>query len=129
MDSFLIVNEIVDYYNKSKESCFIFKIEFEKAFDTMNWEHIKRSMEFIGFGGKWISSIMACLTNAKVLILINGNPSNEFAMRNGVRQGDPLSPFLFIIAAESLSVLANKAREQGKLFGISVGSGSIKISY
>lgn len=58
----------------------------------------------MGFGEKWKMWIWGCLNSAKASILVNGNPTDEFNTSKGVRQGDPLSPFLFIAAMEGLSV-------------------------
>lgn len=74
---------------------------------------------------KWIK---ACVTTVSVNVLVNGSPSGEFNMEKGIRQGDPLSPFLFLIAAEGLSVLTHKAIEDGLLKGVEVGRDKVKVS-
>lgn len=68
-----------------------------------------------GFWFKWKKWIWTCVSNARVNILINGCPSEEFSLQNGLRQDDPLSPFLSIIAAKPLGFIINKAIGQEHL--------------
>ncbi|GKG06736.1 RNA-directed DNA polymerase, eukaryota, reverse transcriptase zinc-binding domain protein, partial [Tanacetum coccineum] len=65
-------------------------------------DQIYRLMEKIGFGSKWHSWIHGCLSNARSSVLVNGSPIDEFEIFRGLRQGDPLSPFLFILVMEGL---------------------------
>ncbi|XP_071738627.1 uncharacterized protein [Rutidosis leptorrhynchoides] len=70
-------------------------------------------MKSMGFGCKWRRWILSCLSSASVSILVNGSPTNEFTLGRGVRQGDPLSPFLFILVAEGLNILTKEAIDRG----------------
>nr|GEV00544.1 RNA-directed DNA polymerase, eukaryota, reverse transcriptase zinc-binding domain protein [Tanacetum cinerariifolium] len=76
--------------------------DFEKAFDSVNWDFLLDVMAQLNFGSKWCQWIRSCLFSASVSVLINGSPSKEFKMEQCLRQGDPLSPFLFLIVAEAL---------------------------
>ncbi|GJU62417.1 RNA-directed DNA polymerase, eukaryota, reverse transcriptase zinc-binding domain protein [Tanacetum coccineum] len=80
----------------------IFKVDFEKAFDSLKWDFLDLVMEKLGFGIKWLSWIKGCLHNVRASLLVNGSPTNEFEIFRGLRQGDHLSPFLFILAMEGL---------------------------
>ncbi|XP_071700296.1 uncharacterized protein [Rutidosis leptorrhynchoides] len=83
----------------------------------------------MGFGGKWRKWIFACLSSASISVLINGSPTNEFNISRGVRQGDPLSPFLFIIAAEGLNILTKAATNSGLFRGVEIGADKILVSH
>ncbi|XP_071715046.1 uncharacterized mitochondrial protein AtMg01250-like [Rutidosis leptorrhynchoides] len=107
----------------------LFKVDFEKAFDCLNWNFLMEVMESMGFGAKWRNWIFACLKSASVSILVNGSPTSEFTLKRGIRQGDPLSPFLFIIAAEGLNILTNAATEKGLFKGVEIGEDKVKISH
>lgn len=104
LDGPLLLNEVIDWYRIKKKSLLLFKIDFAKAFDSLSWDYLFDILKIMGFGNKWISWIMACLTSARSSVLINGSPTEEFQLARGLRQGDPLAPFLFIIAMEGLHV-------------------------
>ncbi|GKV17695.1 hypothetical protein SLEP1_g28164 [Rubroshorea leprosula] len=82
----------------------------------------------IGFGMKWRGWIRECLSTARISVLVNGSPTEEFVMGRGLRQGDPLSPFLFLIVAEGLNGLVRRAETEGMLHGPAVGNKGLTIS-
>ena len=86
-------------------------------------------MENMGFGAKWRKWITGCLRNSRASILVNGSPTFEFKIFKGLRQGDPLSPFLFIIAMEGLHVIMCKAVNAGMFKGASICQGNLNISH
>ncbi|XP_071740790.1 uncharacterized mitochondrial protein AtMg01250-like [Rutidosis leptorrhynchoides] len=106
----------------------IFKVDFEKAFDSLNWDFLMEMMRKMGFGCRWRKWILACLKSASISILVNGSPTNEFTIERGVRKEDSLSPFLFIIAAEGLNYLTKKEVEEGLFKGVHIGVDKIPIS-
>ncbi|XP_071700012.1 secreted RxLR effector protein 78-like [Rutidosis leptorrhynchoides] len=121
LDGALIANETVDYLKQKRIKSLIFKVDFEKAFDSLSWEFLMEVMEFMGFGEKWRRWILTCLKSASISVLVNGSSTNEFTLDRGVRQGDPLSPFLFIIAAEGLNALAKRAVSCNMFSGVEIG--------
>ncbi|GJS98553.1 putative RNA-directed DNA polymerase, eukaryota, reverse transcriptase zinc-binding domain protein [Tanacetum coccineum] len=96
----LVIGEAKIY----KKRFMFLKIDFEKAFDSLNWSFLFSIREQMGFSRKWKTWISSCLKSAFASVLINGSPTKEFKVKKGLRQGDLLSPFLFIIAIEALNV-------------------------
>ncbi|GJW91857.1 reverse transcriptase domain, reverse transcriptase zinc-binding domain protein [Tanacetum coccineum] len=86
------------------------------------------TMAQVNFGPKWCRWIFSCLTSTSVSVLINGSPSKEFKMKRGLRQGDPLSPFLFLIVAEALQVMTLEACNKGIFKGLSLDDDGPNIS-
>lgn len=125
----LIANEVVDEVRHSNFSCVIFKADMEKAFDSVSWDYLFLMMRSMGFSEKWINWIRECLRTARIVILVNGSPTNEVSMSRGLRQGDPLSPILFLIAAEGISGLVKATKQLDIFKGIAVGSKKIEISH
>ncbi|GJU55544.1 RNA-directed DNA polymerase, eukaryota [Tanacetum coccineum] len=129
LDGPLILNECMAWYRKRKKALMVFKVDFEKAFDSLSWKYLDEIMGKLGFGCKWRNWISGCLMNSRASILVNGSPTNEFVMQKGLRQGDPMSSFLFILAMEGLHALISKAESLGLYKGANIGRGSIKISH
>ncbi|RVW21491.1 hypothetical protein CK203_111265 [Vitis vinifera] len=93
----------------------LLKMDIEKAFDHVNWDFLMEVMSKMGFGHRWINWMKWCCSTATFSILINGSPSGFFCSSRGLRQEDPLSPYLFLFAMEALSQLLSCARN-GALF-------------
>lgn len=115
---------------KSKQSSgLVFKVDFEKAFDTINWSFIFHLLEKMKFHNKWSEWLSSIFYSSKVSVLVNGSPTKEFTPSRGFRQGDPLSPLLFNLVMEVLHVMFNKAEELGLFKGVSIGGGGAIISH
>ncbi|GJW01465.1 RNA-directed DNA polymerase, eukaryota, reverse transcriptase zinc-binding domain protein [Tanacetum coccineum] len=108
---------------------FMLKIDFEKAFDTLNWSFLDSTMSQMGFSHKWRKWVHSCLDSAFASVLINGSPTSEFKLHRGLRQGDPLSPLLFILAIEALNVAFIEAKNKNLFHGVEVGVDKVHVSH
>ncbi|VFQ82730.1 unnamed protein product, partial [Cuscuta campestris] len=100
----------------------IIKIDMAKAFDTLRWDYLESVLLRFGFSNKATSLLMANLKGSMLSVLINGQPAGYFPMTRGVKQGDPLSPLLFIIASEGLSRLLNRSMDESHIQLYNMGS-------
>jgi hypothetical protein len=121
-DSVLITNEILDSRLKEKLPGVICKLDIEKAYDHVNWHFLLYLLDRCGFPRKWCQWIHYCISTVRFSILINGSPEGFFGSTRGIRQGDPLSPLLFVLIMEALSRMMTKAVEEGLLSGFQVGA-------
>lgn len=86
-------------------------------------------MRKMGFNSRWISLLMDCISTVSFSILINDSPQPWFQPSRGLRQGDPLSPYLFILLSEVLSSLLNHAAASQQIHGIHFGNRRLSINH
>jgi hypothetical protein len=99
----------------------LFKVDFEKAYDSVDWGYLDAVMGKMSFLVLWRKWIKECVSTATASVLVNGSPTEEFPLERGLRQGDPLSPFLFLLAAEGPNVLMEAVVAQNLFTGYSIG--------
>jgi hypothetical protein len=105
LDGILVANEVVDEARKHKKELLLFKVDFEKAYDSIDWNYLDAVMLKMGFPTLWRKWIKECIGTASTSVLVNGSPTEEFYLERGLRQGKPLFPFLLLLAAEGFRVL------------------------
>ena len=129
MDAVLITNEIVDEKRRSGEEGVVFKIDFEKAYDHVSWDFLDHVLERKGFNPSWRKWMSGCLSSVSYAVLVNGNAKGWVKASRGLRQGDPLSPFLFTLVADVLSRILLRAEERNLLEGFKVGRNRTRVSH
>lgn len=122
LDRVLIANEMLDYVKKSTQSFLLFKVDFEKAYDRVSWDYLIFIMRRMGFGNRWMNWMNATVFSSWMSILVNRSATMDFKVGRGLCQGDPLSPFLFVLEAEGLSDIVKKNVSEGEFQGIKVGT-------
>ena len=128
LHSVLIANETMEEAKRCHKPCLVFKVDYERAYDSISWEFLSCMMKRLGFCHKWISWIEGCFKSATVSALVNGSPTNEFTPQRGLRQGDPLAPLLFNIAAEGLTDLMREALNKNLFTSFLVGKNRESIN-
>ncbi|KAK1310040.1 hypothetical protein QJS10_CPA08g01385 [Acorus calamus] len=96
---------------------FAAKIDLASAYDSVEWGSIESVLQAFGFPQIWIRWIMQCVTRTRAAVLINGTPSAWISQGRGLRQGDPLSPYLFVLVTEVISALIHREQREGRLLG------------
>jgi hypothetical protein len=121
LDSVLIASECLDSRMKQGDPGVLCKLDVEKAYDHVNWKFLIYLLQRCGFSRRWRDWMYFCISTARFFILVNGSPSGFFPSSRGLRQGDPLSPLLFVIVMEALSRLLDRAAREGLFSGFTVG--------
>ena len=91
------------------------KLDISKAYDRMDWDYLRAILDKMGFHSRWIHWMSMCIESVDYFVLVNGEQVGPIILGRGLRQGDPLSPYLFIICVEGLSSLIRDAETRGVL--------------
>jgi hypothetical protein len=114
---------------RGKKGEMAIKLDMSKAYDRVEWAFIEGIMRKLGFAERWISLLMECICTIQYSVLIDGVPKGYINPTRGIRQGDPLSPYVFLLCAEGLSALFQQASAMGHLKGIQSCRGGPWVSH
>ncbi|XP_026430517.1 uncharacterized protein LOC113327553 [Papaver somniferum] len=126
----VIAHELV-HTMKKKDRCDIMglKLDMSKAFDRVEWSFLSVVLKRFGFSDHWCQLIFPCISTTSISILLNGSPCNSFSPTRGLRQGDPLSPYLFILCTEAFSRYLIHAENSKLIHGLKVTKDAPSISH
>jgi hypothetical protein len=134
----LITDNIITAYeclhfmkrNRAKKNMFCaLKLDMRKAYDRLEWSYLEAVMLKLGFHRLWVQMVMRLVTTVSFQVLFNGGKLQEFLPTRGVRQGDPISPYLFLLAAEGLSCLLKHHSVSSELHGLQVALSALAVSH
>ena len=131
-NNILVAFETLHYmrnHNKGKTSFMALKLDMSKAYDRMKWSFMEKILVKMCFQDSWVELIMVCITTTSYSVLINGEPFGHITPSRGLRQGDPLSAYFFLMCTEGLHGLINKAATNGNIKGVSICQNKLKLTH
>ncbi|XP_074318184.1 uncharacterized protein LOC141654978 [Silene latifolia] len=131
-DNILLSHELLHHITKKRfgKRCLLaVKVDMSKAYDRLNWNFVKCTLLSMNFPSKFVQLIMNCISSVSYEVLINGSPGKSFRPKTGIRQGDPMSPYIFALCTEVLSQLLCDAQDKKLLNGIQLSRNAPPISH
>ncbi|WVZ55767.1 hypothetical protein U9M48_006389 [Paspalum notatum var. saurae] len=127
-ESFLTVRNAVRRLHRNRVPALFFKLDITKAFDSVRWEYLLTLLKRLGFPPRWCDWIAVLLSTASSRVLVNGVPSAPIKHGRGLRQGDPLSPLLFVLSIDPLQKLLDLATSLGYLAKLRGRAATLRVS-
>ena len=116
-------------YKSTTHGFIAIKLDMSKAYDRVDWDFLEKLMRQMGFNERWIHLIMGCVKIVSYSVLVNGEPCGMIQPTRGIRQGDPLSPFLFLLYTKGLNGLIKRAENNGEIHAFSLYGKGPKLTY
>ena len=119
----------LDHKKSGKDGYMAVNIDMSKAYDKVEWEFIEKVMRRMGFHEKWVGWVLKCITTVTYSVLINGEAHGKITPTRGLRQGDPLSSYLFLLCTEAFFALIADASNRQSLNGASIYRGYPRVTH
>ena len=113
----------LEHQKEGREGFVAIKLDMSKTYDRVEWGFIKQVMEKMGFHDKWIKLIMHCITSVSYSIFVNGVAYGSIIPTRGLREGGPISPYIFLLCADGFSSLINDVAKNQRISGVSICKG------
>jgi hypothetical protein len=118
LEGVVILHETIHELHRKKMDGVLFKIDFEKAYDKVNWNFLQQAMRMKGFDPIWCQWVQRYIEKGSVGIRVNDDIGHYFQTKKGLRQGDPLSPILFNIVADMLAIIIERGKNDDQVNGL-----------
>ncbi|XP_010666976.2 uncharacterized protein LOC104884079 [Beta vulgaris subsp. vulgaris] len=131
-DNALIAMEVfhlMKHRSRSRRGTIAMKLDMSKAYDRVEWGFLRKMLLTMGFDGRWVNLIMWCVSSVSYSFIINGRVRGSVVPNRGLRQGDPLSPYLFILVADIFSKMIQKKVQEKRLHGAKASRSEPEISH
>lgn len=131
-DNALLAYEINHYIKRrtqGKQGVAALKLDISKAYDRLEWIYIESMLTKFGFNQVWIERLMVCIKYVTYSFVRNGQVFGNVRPQRGIRQGDPISPYVYILCVEGLSSILRRQEEVGLIHGVSIARGAPQISH
>eukprot|EP00253_Pinus_taeda_P033746 PITA_33746 len=129
LDGLVVTQEVIYSMKTKKQKGMMIKLDLSKAYDRINWQYLEEILRSFGFNNRWIRWVLSCISTPNFSILVNGTPLKTFKASRGIRQGDLISPFLFILVVEGLGRYLKQERITDNIKGLRLWGNELPITH